>query len=158
MSFSEVRLLRKFHFTVGNVTPASASFMPCWRCCNACVSISYSANNQVPLTFDFCSDHVHLVGVVGSGSQESNPVTVTHAASVHLRYLIITAEPMSNLQNEEHPVAFWHVLLKLLVYSSFHKLISEYLCSFTSRSVWVWNVVPRLVRPRMRGTEEGNCT
>jgi hypothetical protein len=59
-------------------------------------------NNQVPLTFDLCPDHIHLVAVGGSGPQESNPVAVTHAASIHLRYLIVTAEPMSNLKKEEH--------------------------------------------------------
>jgi hypothetical protein len=93
---------------------------------------SYSTKNQVPLTFDLGPDHIHLVAVGGSGPQESNPVAVTHAASVHLRYLIVTAEPMSDLQNEEHPVALLfhisaYILLKLLAYSFHHKRIFEYL-------------------------------
>jgi hypothetical protein len=93
---------------------------------------SYSTEDQVPLTFDLGPNHVHLIAVGGSGPQESNPVAVTHAASVYLRYLIVTAEPMSDLQNEEHPVALLfhisaYILLKLLAYSSFHKRIFEFL-------------------------------
>jgi hypothetical protein len=55
----------------------------------------------VSLTFDLGADEIHLVTVCRGSSQESNPVAVTHAASVHLRDFVVTAEPVSNLKNTE---------------------------------------------------------
>jgi len=54
---------------------------------------------QEPLTFDLGADEIHLIAVCGGGAQESNPITVTHATSVHLCNLVVTAETVPNLQH-----------------------------------------------------------
>jgi hypothetical protein len=103
----------------------------------------------VPLTFDLGPDHVDLVAIGGSGTQESNPVAVTHPASIHLCYLVVTAEAMSNLQSKKRLCSsfvpcfskrsaqnYWQIGL-------FHKRIFLHYChSFTSRFIQVSNLVP----------------
>lgn len=69
---------------------------------------------HLALTFDLCADKIHLIAVGWSGSKESNPVAVTHAASVHLRYLVVTTKPMPNLQHEKQRYVMIHIYICVL--------------------------------------------
>ena len=76
--------------------------------------LPFQSNIQLALTFDLGADKIHLITVCWSCSKKSNPVAVTHAASVHLRYLVVTTKPMPNLQHEKQRYVMIHIYLCVL--------------------------------------------
>jgi len=73
--------------------------------------LPFQWNIELALTFDLGADKIHLIAVGWSSSKESNPVAVTHAASVHLRYLVVTTKPMPNLQHEPKRYVMTHIYI-----------------------------------------------
>jgi hypothetical protein len=97
--------------------------MACSRVFPFPLLLHFQSNIQLALTFDLGADKIHLIAVGWSSSKESNPVAVTHAAPVHLRYLVVTTKPMPNLQHEQQRYVMIHIyncVLKRQLFNCYH--------------------------------------